>query len=111
MTAAGVNDRTALEDMVNTLKEKFPQAKKLWADMGYQEKTWKERISKQGIDLEIVQRPRKYVWVPEEVKDITAYLHSIGYEMVEGFKVLARALGGGKNLCLDRTLQENEQGL
>jgi len=90
VTAADINDRTALEERVSTLKEKFPQVKKLWADMGYQGKALKERISKQGIDLEIVKRPRKYVWVPEEVKDITAYLHSIGYEMVEGFKVLAR---------------------
>lgn len=90
MTAADVNDRTALESMIRKLKDKFPLVKKLWADMGYQGKNLKDRISGQGIDLEIVKRPRKYFWVPAEVKDVTAYLQSIGYEIVEGFKVLAR---------------------
>jgi len=90
VTAADVNDRPALEVMVSKLKDKFPLVKKLWADMGYQGKDLKERISQQGIDLEIVKRPRKYIWVPGEVKDLKAYLQSIGYEIVEGFKVLAR---------------------
>ena len=76
--------------MISKLKDKFPLVKKLWADMGYQGKNLKDRISGQGIDLEIVKRPRKYFWVPAEVKDVTAYLQSIGYEIVEGFKVLAR---------------------
>ena len=90
MTAADVNDRTALESMISKLKDKFPLVKKLWADMGYQGKNLKNRISGQGVDLEIVKHPRKYFWVPAEVKDVTAYLQSIGYEIVEGFKVLAR---------------------
>ncbi len=90
MTAADVNDRIALESIVRHLKDKFPLVKKLWADMGYQGKNLKNRISEQGIDLEIVKRPRKYFYVPAEVKDVTAYLQSIGYEVVEGFKVLAR---------------------
>jgi putative transposase len=58
--------------------------------MGYQGKNLKNRISEQGIDLAIVKRPRKYFYVPAEVKDVTAYLQSIGYEVVEGFKILAR---------------------
>ncbi len=90
MTAADVNDRIALESIVRHLKDKFPLVKKLWADMGYQGKNLKNRISEQGIDLEIVKCPRKYFYVPAEVKDVTAYLQSIGYEVVEGFKVLAR---------------------
>lgn len=90
MIAADVNDRIALESIVRHLKDKFPLVKKLWADMGYQGKNLKNRISEQGIDLEIVKRPRKYFYVPAEVKDVTAYLQSIGYEVVEGFKVLAR---------------------
>jgi len=90
VTAADVNDRIALESIVRHLKDKFPLVKKLWADMGYQGKNLKNRISEQGIDLEIVKRPRKYFYVPAEVKDVTAYLQSIGYEVVEGFKVLAR---------------------
>lgn len=76
--------------MLNKLKGKFPLVKKLWADMGYQGKNLKDRISQQGIDLEIVKRPRKAFWVPGEVKDVRAYLESKGIEIVEGFKVLAR---------------------
>ena len=90
MTAADVNDRSALESMVCKLKDQFPLVKKLWADMGYQGKNLKDRMSEQGIDLEIVKRPRKCFCVPAEVKDVEAYLQSIGYETVEGFKVLAR---------------------
>lgn len=76
--------------MITKLKDKFSLVKKLWADMGYQGKSLKERISEHGIDLEIVKRPRKYFWVPSEVKEVTAYLQSLGIESVEGFKVLAR---------------------
>lgn len=76
--------------MVSKLKDKFPLVKKLWADMGYQGKDLKERIGRKGIDLEIVKRPRKHFYVPAEVTDVRAYLQSIGYEIVEGFKVLAR---------------------
>lgn len=76
--------------MVSKLKDKFPLVKKLWADMGYQGKNLKERIGREGIDLEIVKRPRRGVWVPAEVTDVRAYLQSIGYEIIEGFKVLAR---------------------
>lgn len=90
MTAADVNDRTALENMLDKLKDKFPLVKKLWADMGYQGKNLKDRLNQQGIDLEIVKRPRKSFWVPAEVKDVRAYLESKGIGIVEGFKVLAR---------------------
>lgn len=90
VTAAVVNDRTALEKMVCRLTNKFPFVKKLWADMGYQGKSLKEKIGEQGIDLEIVKRPRKYFWIPAEVKDVRFYLESKGIEIVEGFKVLAR---------------------
>ena len=58
VTAADVNDRYALDSMVGKLKDKFPLVKKLWADMGYQGKNLKERIGREGIDLEIVKRPR-----------------------------------------------------
>lgn len=90
MTAADVNDRTALEVMVSKLKDKFPLVKKLWADMGYQGKNLKEKIGAQGVDLEIVRRPNRGFWIPAAVKDVRAYLESKGIEIVEGFKVLAR---------------------
>ena len=90
MTAADINDRTTLEKMISKLEDKFPLVKKLWADMGYQGKSLKERIGKQGIDLEIVKRPHKYFWVSAEVKDVRTYLESKGMEIAEGFKLLAR---------------------
>ena len=90
MTAADVNDRTALEGMVSKLTDKFSLVRKLWADMGYQGKSLKERIGRQGIDLEIVRRPNRGFWIPAEVKDVRAYLESKGIEIIEGFKVLAR---------------------
>lgn len=90
VTAADINDRTALESMLSRLKNKFPLVKKLWADMGYQGKNLKDRLKEEGIDLEVVKRPRKSFWVPAEVKDVRAYLESKGIEIVEGFKVLAR---------------------
>jgi putative transposase len=76
--------------MTIKLKKKFPCLTKMWADMGYQGKNFKERVGKQGIDLEIVRRPNRRFWVPAEVKDVGAYLQSLGFEVVEGFKVLAR---------------------
>jgi transposase len=90
VTAADINDRTALESMLSKLNDKFPFIKKLWADMGCQGKNLRSRMSNQAVDLEIIKRPRKYAYVPEGVKDVTAYLRSIGHEVVEGFKVLPR---------------------
>lgn len=58
--------------------------------MGYQGKNLKDRIAKQGIDLEIVKRPRTRFWVPQEVEDVRAYLKKSEIEIIEGFKVLPR---------------------
>jgi transposase len=90
VTAADVNDRTALEEMVTQFKGKLSSLVKMWADMGYQGKNLKDRIAKQGIDLEIVKRPRTRFWVPQEVEDVGAYLKERGIEITEGFKVLPR---------------------
>ena len=59
VTAADFNDRSALDHMATNLKDKFPSLRKLWADMGYQGQNLKERIGRQGIELEIVRRPNK----------------------------------------------------
>ncbi len=90
VTGADLNDRPALDDMVTKLKDKFPSLKKLWADMGYQGRDLKERIGRQGIELEIVRRPNKSFWIPPGIKDVNAHLRSLGIEVVDGFKVLAR---------------------
>ena len=90
VTAANVNDRTALQDMLNPLTHYYPQVKKLWADMGYQGQKLKACAATYGIDLEIVKRPRKWFWVPNKVKDVTAYLVSQGFEIFEKFKILPK---------------------
>ena len=76
--------------MAIELQDKYPAVAKLWADMGYQGKNLKERIGRQGIDLEIVRRPNKSFWIPPGIKDVNAHLRSLGIEVVDGFKVLAR---------------------
>lgn len=90
VTAANINDRSALSFMTSRLRDKFPLVKHLWADMGYQGKDLKSALKAQGIELDIVKRPRKYVYVPQGVEDVQAYLRSIGHEVSEGFKVLPR---------------------
>jgi putative transposase len=90
VTAADVNDRTDLEEMTIKIKEKIPSLKKMWADMGYQGRTLKERIAEQGVDLEIVCRPRTRFYVPGEVEDVAAYLKEKGFEVIDGFKILPR---------------------
>lgn len=90
VTAANINDRTALEEMVIRIKEKISSLTKMWADMGYEGKNLKARISEHGIDLEIVRRPRTRFWMPQEVEDVKAYLKERGIEVIEGFKLLPR---------------------
>ena len=90
VTGADVNDRTALEKMIPVLKEKHPSIKKMWADMGYQGQALRERIEHAGIDLEVVKRPRRGFWVPQEVKDVAGWLKERGIDISGGFKVLAR---------------------
>jgi len=85
-----MNDRTALEYMLMVISGKFSRLKKLWADMGYQGQIMTKTAANLGFDLEIVRRPPKRFWVPNEVKDVAAYLRSIGVEVVEGFKVLPK---------------------
>ena len=58
--------------------------------MGYQGSPTAELVKSYGREIEIVKRPRKWFWVPEEVKDVAAYLKAKGIEVVEGFKVLPK---------------------
>lgn len=90
VTRAHVNDRTALEDMVPILKDQYPCVKKMWADMGYQGQALRERIKQTGIDFEVIKRPQRGFWVPQEVKDVTGWLKERGVDLSGGFKVLTR---------------------
>jgi transposase len=38
-------------------------------------------------DLEIVARPRKYCWVPDNVTDVLSHLKDLGQEVIENFKI------------------------
>ena len=90
VTAANVNDRIALEDMVIKIRDKIPSLKKMWADMEYEGKNLKARIDEHGIDLEIVRRPRKRFYILPAIEDVSAYLKERGIEIVGGFKLLPR---------------------
>jgi transposase len=90
ITPANENDRPVMIEMLKELKEKFTELKKVWADMGYQGKDWREAAAAIGIDLEIVKRPRKSFWVPDTVTDIVTYLKSKGITIPEGFIVLPK---------------------
>ena len=90
VTAADVNDRPGLGNLLAPLTHKFNMLKKLWVDMGYQSKYLKELASSYGIDIEVVKRPPSRFWVPNDVKNIEEYLKSCGIEVSAGFKVLPR---------------------
>ena len=90
VTAADVNDRPALNNMLAPLSRKFKTLKKLWADMRYQSKDLKEKASSYDIDLEIVRRPPSRFWVPGDIKNVEEYLKSLGIDISGGFKVLPR---------------------
>ncbi len=90
VTPADINDRTALQEMITFLKDRCPYLSKMWADLGYQGQKLKAEVADKGIDLEIVRRPPKRFWVPNHIKDVGAYLKSIGVDITEGFKVLPR---------------------
>ena len=77
-------------EMLKELKDRFAELKKVWADMGYQGKEWREAAATLGIDLEIVKRPRKAFWVPDTVTDLVAYLKSKGITIPKGFIVLPK---------------------
>ncbi len=90
ITPANENDRPVMLEMLKELKERFTELKKVWADMGYQGKDWREAAAAIGIDLEIVKRPRKSFWVPDTVTDVVTYLKSKGITIPEGFIVLPK---------------------
>lgn len=64
--------------------------KKIFADMAYQRNLLKQEVKDMGKELEIVKRPSKYFWVPNEVTDVNAWLKEKGIDVPEGFKVLPK---------------------
>lgn len=58
--------------------------------MGYLGQFIKTKVAELGYDLEVVKRPRKWFWVPDDVEDINLYLQSRGIDTTPGFNVLPR---------------------
>jgi putative transposase len=63
-------------------EDRLPRLKHLWADAGYRGAGLREWITERlGLSLEIVQRRRRWVWVPKDVEP---------EPLPEGFEVIKR---------------------
>jgi len=63
-------------------EDRLPRLKRLWADAGYRGAGLREWITERlGLSLEIVQRRRRWVWVPKDVEP---------EPLPEGFEVIKR---------------------
>lgn len=80
---AEVTDRDGARLVLAPRKEgELPRLKHLWADAGYREAALREWITERlGLSLEIVQRRRRWVWVPKDVEP---------EPLPEGFEVIKR---------------------
>jgi putative transposase len=90
VSAADVNDRTALSFMAPLIKAQHATVQKIWADMGYQSKKLTEELADYCIELDIVKRPHKEFYLLPEVGNVVAYLKERGIELYQGFKVLPK---------------------
>jgi len=81
--AADVADRDGARLVLRPSEEgKLPRLKHLWADAGYRGVALREWINERlGLSLEIVQRRRRWVWVPNDVEP---------EPLPEGFEVIKR---------------------
>jgi putative transposase len=81
--AADVPDRDGARLVLTPSEEgKLPRLKHLWADAGYRGVALREWITERlGLSLEIVQRRRRWVWVPKDVEP---------EPLPEGFEVIKR---------------------
>ena len=66
--------------------------------MGYNGLPTRNIVAQYGAELNIIQRPRKGFYGPNDVTDVVAYLHKLGYAFPQGFKVLH------KRWIVERTL-------
>jgi putative transposase len=83
VTGADFGDREGLLKLIFRAGKLLESTKLIWADMGYQGEKTKKWVSQFGIQLEIVRRPLKGMWVHKDT-DIS----SLKFE--EGFKVLPK---------------------
>ena len=69
MHPAEITDRNGAFLVLGAINGSCPRLKLIWADMGYRGtdlKNWIEQICK--WELEIVKRPRRWGWYPEDVE-------------------------------------------
>jgi transposase len=90
VSAADINNRTALRAMLPILKGTYAKVTKIWADMGYQSQQLKQELAQCCIELDIVKRPRRGFYIPAGVEDVVTYLKERGIALYEGFKVLPK---------------------
>lgn len=83
VTSADFGDREGVLKLAFRAGKLLENTKLIWADMGYQGKKARNGLLQFGIQLEIVRRPLKGMWV---LKDTD--LASLEFE--EGFKVLPK---------------------
>jgi putative transposase len=82
---ADENDREGVKYALKNMVQKYTGVKKMWADMGYVGEDLKASLAKEfGIDLEIVKRPGRRVWVHKDtpIEELP--------KVESGFKVQAR---------------------
>jgi putative transposase len=66
---ADLADREGARALLERVGESFPNLEHLWADAGYRGAELRNWITEQlGLTLEIVQRKRRWVWVPNDVE-------------------------------------------
>lgn len=67
---ASQNDRAGLDTLMERGHSLVESLEIMWADMGYQSQSLKHTLkARYGIELEIVKRPRRWVWVPEDTPE------------------------------------------
>lgn len=67
--SADIRDADGAELIFAKVKEISRRLKKMWADMGYRgERLRQWMVANTNWELEIVQRPRRWGWYPEDVE-------------------------------------------
>jgi transposase len=78
---ANITDREGAKLVLGDLKGRFPRMKHLWLDAGYTGSLKHGIAENLGWKAEIVNRPRRWVWVPNDVEPPP---------MPTGFQILPR---------------------
>ncbi len=60
--AANINDSTGGQQVMEAVRDTFPQLRKLWVDTGYQGKYWRWLRLDRGLNVDLVPRRRPQAW-------------------------------------------------